>query len=170
MRISVSPNRVKPPRKPRGAQRWILAELRAADPETPLSTSKIAKRVAKASGKKFHPNSIYVALRILVKKGAVRAIRDGHAKAYQLASLRTSSSTTSPKVRAAARKPAAPEMARAQPQPTLPLQPGSEPATQHKLAVGELLILHVGETHVETATNVHGRMVVERHPRLKRVA
>lgn len=37
----------------------------------------------------------------------------------------------------------------------------------HKLAPGEAVILHVGEQHVETATNVHGRIVVERHPRVK---
>jgi hypothetical protein len=167
---SVSPKHVEASRKPRGAQKWILAELRVADPATPLSTSKLAKRVAKASGKKFHPNSIYVALRILVKKGAVRAVRDGHAKAYQLSSSRDSPPSKSPRVRSSAPRSAPSEIGPSAAQPAQVAEVVPEQPTQHKLAVGELVILQVSETHLETATNVHGRIVVERHPRPKRVA
>ena len=35
----------------------------------------------------------------------------------------------------------------------------------HKLAPGEAVILNVGEEHVETATNVYGKIVLERHKR-----
>jgi hypothetical protein len=35
----------------------------------------------------------------------------------------------------------------------------------HKLGVGEVLVLFIGEAHVETATNVHGKIVLEKHTR-----
>ena len=59
----MSPKRAKTSRKPRGAQKWILAELRSLDSGATLSTSKIAKRIAKSSGKKYHMLSVYGALR-----------------------------------------------------------------------------------------------------------
>lgn len=46
-----------------------------------------------------------------------------------------------------------------------PAPPSQALSVPHKLAVGEALVLHVGETHVETATNVHGKIVLERHRR-----
>ncbi|MDE1821896.1 MAG: hypothetical protein KGJ23_13970 [Euryarchaeota archaeon] len=35
----------------------------------------------------------------------------------------------------------------------------------HRLSLGEVLVLEIGEDHLETATNVHGRVVLERHAR-----
>ncbi len=43
--------------------------------------------------------------------------------------------------------------------------PASVALLLHKLAPGEVSILHVSETHVEAATNVHGKLVLERHRR-----
>ena len=34
----------------------------------------------------------------------------------------------------------------------------------HKLALGEILVLSVSNGHVLAATNLHGRLVFERHP------
>ncbi|HZY70868.1 MAG TPA: hypothetical protein VFF67_07840 [Thermoplasmata archaeon] len=34
----------------------------------------------------------------------------------------------------------------------------------HKLALGEILVLSVTEGEVLTATNLHGRLLLERHP------
>jgi hypothetical protein len=77
------PRRSRGWRQPRGAQKWVLAELRALKPGDRLSTSQIAKRVRKAAQKSFHPNSLYNALRIPVRRGAIDSERDGHEKLYR---------------------------------------------------------------------------------------
>jgi hypothetical protein len=50
------------------------------------------------------------------------------------------------------------------------MEPTSSDARQlaamlpHKLALGEILVLSIGNGQVLTATNLHGRLALERHP------
>ena len=144
--------RTQAPRAPRGAQKWVLAELRALAPGDRLSTAQIAKRVRKASGKSLHPNSIYNALRRLVKRGAIDAARAGHAKTYGV----RGAGPARPRGNASVAR-ASVELTKTDPFPPA----GAFP---HKLALGEILVIRVGDGEVLTATNLHGRLVLERHP------
>jgi hypothetical protein len=147
----MSPKTAKASRKIRGAQKWILDELRAVGPSVRLSTAQIAKKVNKSRGKTFHQNSVYNALRILVRRGSISVVRDGHEKLYQArAAAATGAATPAP--RAGAVRPSAPA--------ELP----SSDSFPHKLALGEILVVGVDGAHLVTATNLHGRLVLERHP------
>jgi hypothetical protein len=159
----MSPKRAKMSKEPRGVQKWILAELRSIGPSASLSTSKISKRIAKASGKKFHKNSVYLALRELAGRGAIKATREGLEKTYHVAKGPESSGNESPPPGKAGKDEAAPQADRTT-QPT-PSDPGDLAAMlPHKLALGEILVLSIGKGQVLTATNLHGRLVLERHP------
>jgi hypothetical protein len=159
----MSPKRARAPPEPRGAKKWILAELRSLGPSASLSTSKIVKRIAKSSGKKFHQNSVYLALRQLVGRGDIKATRVGLEKTYRIAMALESSSKQSSRATEAAKVEPAPEG-------DAPMQPTpSDPRVlaamlPHKLALGEILVLSIGNGHVLTATNLHGRLALERHP------
>jgi hypothetical protein len=159
----MSPKRARTPDEPRGAQEWILAELRSLGPPASLSTSRIAKRIAKSSGKKFHKNSVYLALRQLAGRGDIKATRDGLEKTYRISKdLESKSERSSPAIEAA-KVVRAPDV-NATTRPT-PCDPGALPAIlPHKLALGEILVLSIGNGHVLTATNLHGRLALERHP------
>jgi hypothetical protein len=142
----------RPPRAPRGAQKWILAELRTLKSGDLLSTSQLAKRVRKASGTAFHKNSIYNALRLLVKRGAIDVTRSGRNKTYGVRGA------GAPRTRdASAVGGTSFELTNSDPFPPA----GAFP---HKLALGEILVIRVGDGEVLTATNLHGRLVLERHP------
>jgi hypothetical protein len=159
----MSPKRAKISKKPRGAQEWILAELRSLGPSTSISTSKIAKRIAKSSGKRFHKNSVYLALRLLAGRGDIKATRVGLEKTYRIAkNPKSSAKQTQPAAAAAKAEPAHRGDAPMRP-------PLSDPGVlaamlPHKLALGEILVLSIGNGHVLTATNLHGRLALERHP------
>ena len=159
----MSPKRAKTSKEPRGAQKWILAELRSLGPSASLSTSKIAKRIAKSSGKKFHQNSVYLALRQLAGRGDVKATRVGLEKTYRIAmDLGRGSTQPQRPIEAAKVEPA--------PEGDAPMPPTPSDARvlaamlPHKLALGEILVLSIGNGHVLTATNLHGRLALERHP------
>jgi hypothetical protein len=148
----MSPKRGKSTRKPRGAQKWILAELRSLGAGAQLSTSQLAKRIEASSKKSFHKNSVYNALRILVRNGAIRVAREGHEKMYRIGSaVRSVKARLTPAV----------EMPTVTPVVETLLPSGTLP---HKLALGEILVLSVNDGIVTTATNLHGKLVVERHP------
>jgi hypothetical protein len=159
----MSPKRAKRSKEPRGAQKWILAELRSLDPSATLSTSKIAKRIAKSSGKKFHKNSVYLALRELAARGDIKVTRVGLEKTYRSAKDLNPSGNQTPPASKAAQVEASPEGER--PMHPTPSDPGSLAAMlPHKLALGEILVLSIGNGQVLTATNLHGRLALERHP------
>jgi hypothetical protein len=147
----MSAKTAKATRKLRGAQKWILDELRAVGPSVRLSTSQIAKKVSKSRGKTFHKNSVYNALRILVRRGTISVVRDGHEKLYQASATGAGSPETS--------MPAA--------EAAMPVSGSPTPTNDsfpHKLALGEILVVGVDGQHLVTATNLHGRLVLERHP------
>ena len=161
----MSPKRVKNVRKRRGAQKWILSTLREMNPSETLSTSKIAKRIQKASGKAFHKNSVYNALRILVHDGALKVVRAGHEKTYQVSGAAPPAPRSTPRPRttpAMSSPPVAESIAIPEPTPATPaVTPAALP---HKLALGEILVIRVEGDEVVTATNLHGQLVLERHP------
>jgi hypothetical protein len=159
----MSPKRAKMSKEPHGAQKWILAELRTLGPSASLSTSKIAKRIAKSSGKKFHKNSVYLALRQLAGRGDIEATRVGQEKTYRVAKGPDSSADLSPPASDAAQVETSPQADH--PGQGVPAGLGVQAAMlPHKLAVGEILVLSISDGHVLTATNLHGRFVLERHP------
>jgi hypothetical protein len=69
--------RGNPSGEPSGVQKWILAELRATGPSGRVSTAKLTKRIAKSSGKRYHQNSVYTALRILSTDSCVSRLLAG---------------------------------------------------------------------------------------------
>jgi hypothetical protein len=142
-------------RKLRGAQKWIVAELESARPGVRLSTSQIAKRISKTRRKIFHKNSVYNALRLLVQRGRLRVVREGREKTYQL-----SDAAAAPSVPRVSSEPVRVTVAE-----SAPLQEPLAVSVPHKLAVGEILVLAVERDEVHTATNQHGRLVLERHRR-----
>jgi hypothetical protein len=156
--------RANNPRDPHGVQKWILAVLREAGQSVSLSTAKLAKRIAKSSGKRYHPNSVYTALRILTSQGAIKATRKGVQKSYAIAGWSQppiKRSEVEPEARSRADLPEiAVATAHSSSPESIPLAAG----LPHKLALGEILVFPVRDGHVLAATNLHGRLVFERHP------
>lgn len=149
-------------RKLRGAQKWIVAELRSMGPSETLSTSKLAKRIAKSSGKRFHKNSVYNALRVLVSRGDLEVVRSGREKSYQLgSSARAVGPAPASSKAPAPRADLAPTETVTTETVTLAAVPAAA-SLPHKLGLGEILVLEIGEGYVLMATNLHGRLVVER--------
>lgn len=160
----MAPKRASAGRKLRGAQKWIVAELRGIPKGATLATANIASRIAKASGKKFHQNSVYNALRALVRRGEVVVTRKGVQKLYRI----RDAVRPGPKPAASASAPMAPvptETAAASAPAGAMMGSSSAPSTfPHKLALGEVLVLEVASDGVVTATNLHGKVVIEKHP------
>jgi hypothetical protein len=149
--------------KSNGVQKWILAELREAGPTASVSTAKIVKRIAKSSGKKYHQNSVYTALRILAAEGAIKATRKGNQKSYALAGWSQ---------RPISRSEVESEVVTGADMTEIAVASASEASLDsireaaglpHKLALGEILVFPVRDGHVLAATNLHGRLVFERH-------
>lgn len=134
------------------AQEWILMELRALRPGARLSTSDIAKRISRASRKTFHKNSVYNALRLLVRRGIIAMVQKGRQKMYHVTDTPRSAvpNAPAPNARRSARSNAGVD--------------DSDAALPHKLALGEILVVRIRDGHLVTATNLHGRLTVERHP------
>ena len=130
-----------------------------------LSTATLVEGVRRLSGTKIPGPTIRASLRTLLRQKVLQARRAGREKVYSR--VAASSSSPSKLATPTTRQPPAPQPAPViEPQP-YPIPTPPTPTLPHKLAVGEALVLHIGETHVETATNVHGKVVLERHPRPK---
>ena len=158
--------RKKAAQKLRGAQKWIMAEVSALRPSESLSTAQISKRIKKASGKDFHKNSVYLALRKLVDRGSLKAVRIGQEKTYKLPKSSDSGASASS---SSASEPMMTLAATSTAPITAPSASGTDSGIEvaslpHKLAVGEILVLEITDGQVLTASNVHGKLVVERHP------
>jgi hypothetical protein len=173
-RISPAP---MPPRRKgekrarHGTRSLILKVFQASDAPATLRTTAIVERVSKEAGTSIPAFSVYSALRTLVKRKVLKAGREGHEKSYSLVgpTAPTHAPTAAPTPAAwSAPRPVGTPVAATPVAPTTsaptPIS-APPPALPHKLAVGEALILEVGENHVESVTNVHGHLVVERHPR-----
>jgi hypothetical protein len=161
--------RARAPREPRGAQKWILNEFGSESPGRRLSTSQITQRIERASKKSFHKNSIYKALRLLVNRRALEVARSGREKLYRLLGpIRSAGSRAVTSVKSAARGRGSGARALGAGRPIVDrLATDARAAAAmlpHKLGLGEILVLSVGAREVLTATNLHGRLVLERHP------
>lgn len=138
-------------------RKWILKALASAGAGEALPTSQIEKSIASLSGSRIPSYSVYQALRTLTKRKVVSARRKGRELSFSL--VATGRAAPAPAV---VERPA--EMA-APPMPPAPAPTPSTPAGLHTIAPGEVTILHVGDSHIETATNVHGKIVLEKHRR-----
>ena len=152
------------PKKARGAGRirhnsrkFVVRVLETPAAAAGMLTKEIEKRVADLAGKKIPPYSIYQALRTLVKRKQVAAVRKGRQFSYRLASLKPAGRATATEMAPPTASSAEPVLATTSLTAVLP----------HKLAPGEVTILHIEESHIETATNEHGKLVLQRHPRPK---
>jgi hypothetical protein len=153
--------RAKATRAPRGVQKWILAELREAGPAARLSTAKLAKKIAKSSGKRYHQNSVYSALRLLTGQGAIEATRRGNQKSYAIAGWKEAPIARSEVVSPKSSDPSASSATSASETSLESLREAA--GLPHKLALGEILVFPVRDGQVLAATNLHGRLVFERH-------
>jgi hypothetical protein len=155
--------RSKTPKEPRGVQKWILSELRDAGQSVSLSTAKLTKRIAKSSGKRYHQNSVYTALRIMTKEGAIKATRKGNQKSYAIAGWSQAPITRSEIEPDAPSGANTPEVVVARAHPVSPESIREAAGLPHMLALGEILVFPARDGHVLSATNLHGRLVFERH-------
>ena len=140
-----------------GTRKWVLKVLESSTDTGEISSSEIRKRVAKLSGTKIPDYSVYQALRTLVRKKVLQARRVGREFSYQLSADKQAKPATRPAARVTSPKA----------RPGRPLsKPDAEAGRElHKLAMGDIVILKIADTFVEVATNLNGRLVLERHPR-----
>jgi hypothetical protein len=151
-------------------RKWALQALEQAGDGVAWPTSKILARASSLSGGKIPYYSIYQALRTLVRRHQLTVKRRGRERVYRLAV--PSSGAPAPSAPSApARVPAVGPVRRAPPSTPAPAEARSSPlapsppAGLHKIAPGEIALLHVGDTHIETAANIDGKLVLKRHPR-----
>lgn len=142
-----------------GTRKWILKVLETSNGATVLPGSEVRKRVAKMSGAQIPDYSVYQALRTLIRQKRVRATRAGRELSYQLvgpasAGTRAAPASSPGTAPGGARRGRPPAHADAQVRGEL-----------HKLSMGDIVILKIGDSFVEVATNLNGRLVLERHPR-----
>ena len=136
-----------------GTRKWVLATLQSAGALGELRGSQIRAKVASLSGRKIPDHSVYQDLRTLVRGKHVRATRIclEFSNQHVVPKLATPMvSTRAPKTRSRRQR----------------AQPEEETRRElHKLSMGDIVILRVGDSFVETATNLNGRLVLERHAR-----
>ncbi|HUJ78420.1 MAG TPA: hypothetical protein VLX64_05360 [Thermoplasmata archaeon] len=159
----------KPPkataRTRHGARKLIENAFASLKPTGPVPTSTIQAKVDDLAGSKVPPHSVYQALRTLVKRKVLSVRRQGRERVYWLAGVaKGTASAALSKARAARRLPRIAKASVVAVAETV-RPPVAAAAIQHKLAPGEVVILEVGPTHLEVATNLHGKLVIERQRR-----
>jgi hypothetical protein len=141
-------------------RKWILRALNTTGKGEAMTTAEILKKASALSGNDIPYYSIYQSLRTLVRRRQLSARRKGREMVFQLGS-------PTPVARVARRT-------KTLPMPTTPSFPSgvpvvteapTTPANPHNIAPGEIALIQVGPTHIETATNVEGRLVLRKHPR-----
>lgn len=127
-----------------------------------MRTSELMERASQLSGSKLPGYSVYQALRTLVKNEVVAARREGRELTYRLTASRSRRAPTPPP------EPASPPATMPAPStPTVVAPAAAAHPAVHTLAPGEVAILHIGETHIETASNEHGQLVLAKQKRPK---
>ena len=165
--------------KRHGTRNFILGALQTTQGGPPIATAAIIKQVRKRAGKRLPEETIRSSLKTLVRQRVVKGRKNGNEKFYKLvaappdAGAATPSRGTPPPERVPLNELF--ERHAKEPRHVVGwIDPKTErfrnivvgePTLPHKLAVGEVLILEIGAAHVETATNVHGKVVLERHTR-----
>jgi hypothetical protein len=148
------------PKRPRvttrirhNTRKWVLKALDTTEAAGGMLTKEIQRKVSALSGAKIPPYSVYQALRTLVRRKIVAATRKGRQYSYRMLGGKGMATPA----RAEATSVEAPRSTSLM-IPPLALLP-------HKLAPGEVTILTIDASHIETATNEHGKLVLQRHPR-----
>jgi DNA-binding PadR family transcriptional regulator len=157
----------RPTRRP--LREWITDVLRE---NGPLTTTKLRKKVTEKTGAKYHMNSMYLALRSLKKSGTISATGKGRQRFYDVgrkveAAANKAGKDIEAAVEKVERKVAARAAPKAAPTPAIAAAPaaaGAAPALPHRLAMGEIALVSVDKDTVLSATNVHGELVLKRHP------
>ncbi|MDE1820869.1 MAG: hypothetical protein KGJ23_12640 [Euryarchaeota archaeon] len=164
-----------------GTRDFVLKALEETRRGRAVATMAIIRQVRKLSGKRIPEETIRSSLKTLVRQRLVKGRKNGNEKFYKLvaapsaAGAATSSAETPPPERVPLNELF--ERHAKEPRHAVGwIDPKTErfrniivgePTLPHKLAIGEVLILEIGLAHVETATNVHGKVVLERHTRPK---
>lgn len=138
----------KPPKTPRRPLREIVTD--ALRESGQLTTSKLHKKVAELSGKRYSPAAMYLAVHQLAKAKLVSVRQAGHEKIYRL--MKTVERDVDVVEKSVVRGA---EKILPSPTPSI--------GTGHKLAMGEIAIVHADDKSVVSATNVHGELVLKRH-------
>lgn len=133
-----------------GARKWIEKVLATAGGQSGMTTSAIHSRAEQLSGTKLPSYSVYQALRTLVRRKVVSATRHGRELSYRIVGGPNAA-------------PSEPASKPSEPASNVPV--GTATLVLHKMAPGEITVLHLTDTHVETASNVDGKLLLERHPR-----
>jgi Fe2+ or Zn2+ uptake regulation protein len=139
------PRTKKVPRRP--LRELVTDALHGVDR---LTTAKLHQKVTELSGKKYSAAAMYNTLRQLAKEKTISATRAGHQKIYSLG--RTVKRDLGKVERAVI-----PDHDASSSMATAQSGPG------HKLAMGEIAIVHSDGESVVSATNVHGELVLKRH-------
>ena len=140
-----------------GTRDLVLKALEDTRKGPAVATMAVIRQVRKLAGHRIPEETIRSSLKTLVRQRVVKGRKSGHEKVYKLVQDQLGAAPPSPRPSpgATTQRSSLERAELAVPQPALP----------HKLAVGEVLVLEIGATHVETATNVHGTVVIERHAR-----
>ncbi len=149
-KASAEPESRRP--RPLGDLKTILVE--ALRHGTPMSAENLRVYAGREGRRVYQMSTVRQMLRTLDREGEVSVFQKGRQLLYAL-SVGDAPAVSSSRLSVPAEGAI-----------TTPLPPTGGPVGQ-KLAPGEAVILHLGETHVETATNVHGKVVLERHARPK---
>ncbi|HWX25650.1 MAG TPA: hypothetical protein VN083_11430 [Vicinamibacteria bacterium] len=156
-------------RQRHGSRKLIEKVFQGAGKGATFSTAQVFEGVNKVAGAKVPEYSVRSALRTLLKRKALTASKRGRELYYRSvgASANRAPSRKSPEPEVVVES--APILAVTGSGIEVPVGAVAVAVERgpHKLAVGEALILHIGDEHVEAVTNVHGKLVVERHPRRK---
>lgn len=172
------------PTRRHGTRKFILEALETTRNGPAIATSAIIKQVRRFAGKRIPEETIRSSLKTLVRQRIVKGRKNGNEKFYRLSAAQGGPAAGEPprpqsQPLGVERVPLDELLAKHENEPRHEV-PWMDPRTEkfrnvivgsatlpHKLAVGEVLVLAIEPTHVETATNVHGKVVVERHPRPK---
>jgi hypothetical protein len=103
------------------------------------------------------------ALRILTSQGAIKATRTGTEKSYAIAGWSQAPIARSEVEPAVLTGLDLPEIATPSASETSLDSIREVAGLPHKLALGEILVFPVRDGHILAATNLHGRLVFERH-------
>jgi len=154
------------PRVRHDSRKWALQALKEAGVGTPMSTSAVLAKASALSGEKIPYYSINQALKTLLRRKQLTAQRKGHELVYRLLAPTKASLVPSPPESPISPEPSSPPLVHGVPGGSEVIAPAvlSAPLL-HKIGPGEIALLHVGETHVETAANIEGQLVLKKHPR-----
>lgn len=134
----------------KSAQDWVAESLQSSEE---LSFRQLETETAKRAGHRYSKPAIYLALKNLTDQGHIELLGRGRRRAYHWLAASDASPALPPKPGRTTRL-------------DLPTPPGvSSPSVlaQH-LALGEIVIISIAGRSVLTASNQHGRLVLERHP------